>query len=355
MKIKINQKREKLFHEFHNGFKVFLFFFLVILSCEVCVAQRQNQIFLNDSANLIQSGIVYETEILSIKELKNGFGFFVKVKIENNKHAFAFIVSTTKENLSNIGDYKAIHKGDKLKLLLIDYFDEPLCLSIEYKRVYEVLLGNEKVVIPAGVNGWLFNRIFVSPQIKSHFFKETKENTEFQKISDDLTFRINYSIVKFINHVSFEYALFDWDRIVDTTEFIKSVQSLSYPYLVVSPDHPYNKKNENNLRHTQFAKMNWEIYVKNPNCFYELLRGMLNYFFHLPFLKLEDKDIISEKNINIRILYYNAGMVTCEVKWIIENNKYSAVLTLCEKDGAYKISYLNLPNIESCFKNIDFN
>ncbi len=311
-------------------------------------SQIHNQIVLNDSSHLIQSGYFYDAEVLSIKKLKTGIGVFVKVKIDENKDAYGFVISCNRSlNKKHTMKCKHLHKGDVYRMLLIDYFNEMLVLSIEYKRVYDVLLGEQKIVVPAGINGFYFSRIFVSPNIKNGFYYEETSIPDMERYMEKKSTQLKDFLMQFINCISFDKEFYKIPYLTDSVLFKKSLQSFSFPYLVVSPNHPYNKKN-NNAHRRNFLKINWANEGVNPNIFFELTKAVFNDFFKLPLTEYNEG--FFPKEIDIRLLYLDECYSTVELKWIMLNYIYTVVVSLTEENGTFKIIGLNMPVLESCKK-----
>jgi hypothetical protein len=315
--------------------KLIFLFNLVFTISLFGFSQAQNQIFINDSAHLIKSGCIYETEVLSIRKMRTGFGFFLKVNIGENQDAYCFVVSNVIEcqNL-NKTQFNYIRSGDKLKLVLIDYFNDELVLSIENKRIYDVLLGEDKVVIPAGVYGFGFSRIFVSPNIMSRYYCEDIPDKSIFLESTNIPIKLNSTILQFINCISFDKEFEKVSNYADTMRLRKSLLSTSFPYLVVSPGHSYNTKKNKAYKKT-YKNIDWESYgIKTAN-FIDFFKGALKENYQLPLTDYDESCFIKE--LNIRILYLYENITTLEVKWSIQNINYIAVLTLMEDDGSYKV------------------
>jgi len=298
-------------------------------------ASSQNQIFINDSAHLVQSGNVYEAEVLTISRMKAGFGFFLKVNIGENQNAYCFLVSNkTSAEFINKKKCLPIKKGEKMQLLLVDYFQSELVLSIEYKRIYDVLLGEEKVAVPAGIYGFGFSRIFVSPNVMNRYYcKDIFQNSIFQE-SSNIPKELYATILQFISSMSFEKEFENVSVYVDTMRLKNSLLSSSFPYLVVSPGHTYNARK--NFAHKKtFKKMDWESYGIRTDNFIDFFKGVLREKLKLP---LEDYDEGYSLNVtSCRVLFRNGIFFTIEVQWAIKHVQYSVVLSFIEENDSFKI------------------
>jgi len=321
--------------------KLIFLFNLVVTVSLFGFSQAQNQILINDSAHLIKSGCIYETEVLSIRKMRTGFGLFLKVYIGENQDAFCFVVSNKIESQNlNESQFKHIRSGDKLKLLLIDYFNHELVLSIENKRIYDVLLGEDNVIIPAGVYGFGFSRIFISPNIMSKYYIEDIPDKSIFLDSTNIPIKLNNTILQFINCISFDKEFNKVSCYSDTMKLRESLLSSSFPYLVVSPSHSYNTKKNKAFKKT-FKNMDWESYGINIDNFFDFFKGTLREIYKLPLVDYDDS--CYSKVTSLRVLYSFEKLISIETKWTIRNVHYKAVFSFTEDKESYKVIGIAFP------------
>ena len=152
-------------------------------------------VLINENVNLISEFTYYEATLLKKTLFEKGYGYKFELKISDSCFISAFIVSAKEKIDARNNNKFRLEVGKSYRVKLIDYFEQPIPLGIETKYIYDVILGSNKISVLTAVNGNLFSKIFISPNIVDKYY--------FDPPSDSI--EANFYISTEINKVIFDF------------------------------------------------------------------------------------------------------------------------------------------------------
>lgn len=342
-----------------NSYKSFL---LVLFLCfsNICSAQtfdkynemikKFTQIFINDSVSLIAEDQYYDAEVFRIRKIfasnnflnlrKTNKGYIISfmVKMSDSTYAFPCVISSNMP--FNKEKFKPLKIGDKVRLKFIDYFDHLILNSLEYKYVYDILIGTNTIHYVAGVNCFISNRIFVSPNINGLSYVDSVSLENRNLVFEEDRLGYEQTICKFLNSMyCSSVSFFD---IVDTNLVKKSFFSLSSISIRTSLNSKYNTRMYcNKLKYPGYY-FDWtELTPPNPN-FEQLFRAMTKYFY-----KVENNEDCIQKfkreDLIIKVLRFWDNELTASVIWKHDDKFNRMFFTVRKTESKFKIVSIAIP------------
>lgn len=280
------------------------------------------QIINNDFSFLIEDSSYYNFTVSEIHKLKNGYGILLTSRICDT-NTYTYVISRGK----GVKNGEKIKVGNTYKMKLTRYFPEPLILSIEYPKIYDVMIGTE--IIPVMATG-LFSYIFITQNLNGLHYIDSLNAMDIKNEIKDDELRIQDFIYEFINSISTQNDTTDLLSFVDTTSMKLVLENYSITITTRSPDFKSYKPPFNV---PSFPWFNVGIDNTEFNSFF---KGVIKYFYKLP-----ADYILSEKEVEIFPLYISNDTYTIRVVWKSPYRTYSAILAIKPYGNSFKIIGFN--------------
>jgi hypothetical protein len=295
---------------------------------------------INENVSLISEYNYYEATLLKKTTFENGYGYKFKLKISDSCFASAFIVSAKEKIEVDNESINKLEVGKSYHIKLIDYFEQPIPLGIETKYIYDVLLGSDKISVLTAVNGNLFSKIYISPNIiDKYYFNPSSDLTETNfTISTDVKkfifeFTRSISFIKYSDNDSLKF-------LINKFQLKKSLTTNYLNVISLSPSHKYNSFSrtiDNKLpkRHPNKKLINFS----KLESFKKLFSRMLTHYYNLPVA--DSENFIESFTINdifIKPLYHYNNLLTVKLTWHFKTSEdYVAIISIKNNNGNYRI------------------
>lgn len=258
------------------------------------------QIQVADFAFLYSDSVYYDCMVCRIDEYNEGYGILVSSNIEDIPVFSAKNKSTYKHR---------IKIGKSYKMKLIRYFERPIIRSIEYKHIYNIMLGAKTInVLSTGQ----FSYLFISPNINGLSYFEPKIVDSLELIKKQKETEMTSFLYDFIISISNEIDSLQLINYVDTLEVSKSLKKYSGYYYQESLYEEFKRPPK------KIDYLQWSNLKIDDSRFESLFWGMLSYYYRLPkeTISFEDKNNVF-KSIKVKVLYFCDDISTVRVKWSI--------------------------------------
>jgi len=238
-----------------------------------------------------------------------------------------------------------IEIGKSYKFKLLRYFENQLSVNIEYKEIYDVMLGAKTIGILS--LGW-FNYLFVSPNLNSLNYIDSLNVDIIEKNIKKKDERLQKFICDFLKTISFNEYSNNLRGYVDSSLLMASLKTYSIYGIVKSPTDIANRKIVQPPRRIPY--LNWERYNIDDKNFNSLFWGMLENFYNLP---IKDNPIDFDcKEVHIKTLYFYNDISTIRIKWKLpsKETEYVAIVSIREFEQTFKIIGFNKTTLENYLK-----
>jgi len=293
------------------------------------------QIRANDNAFLVTDTIYYNFLIDDVRNLKKGYFISAYTKIQDSL-VYVQIISL-KERMF----YKnKIKKGDLYPMKLIRYSEMPLHRSIEYKAIYDVMVGEKSVGVLS--TGWSY--LFITQNLRGLEYLDSASishiETDIKKIEEKLYIFL-YQVIKSLSFKEDSSLLVNY---FDTFQVKKSFKYYNKKFMYFSP----NLEEQPIYPPKKVEKNNWQIHDIKTNNFYSWFWGIINYFYlsQIP-INRENKEIDFD-DFAIKVLDFHDELYTVRVRWRTYSQKqsipsYYAVFIVKKQEDTFKIVGFNKP------------
>lgn len=294
------------------------------------------QIVVLDYAFLISDSLYYDFYIDSIQPMQNGYFITVYTKIMDST-VRARIVSFDEE----LDLLPQINKGNTYSIKLRRYYNEPLRRILEYKIVYPILYNDKYMPI---LSTGSFSYLFFSDNIKGLKYISPENEQKFEKPIesdiDSICILLN-NLVKaftFPDSMKYNFELFDTISVKNSLANLHfwyhnfsdmdSVDMIIYGSWPIIFDHP-----------NTFEKIDWKMYDVDENDFSQLLLKYIELSIGGFFDFYKGK--IDFNFQYCRLINYQKGLYTFQVKWLINEPDSKRVINAYVANFSVKKSYNN--------------
>jgi hypothetical protein len=231
-----------------------------------------------------------------------------------------------------------IKKGQYYKMRLTRYFERPLVRSIEYKPIYDVMIGKNSVGI---LSTGLFSYLFVTKNLRSLEYLDPVSianiEIDIKKTKIEL-YDFLYQVVKSLSFKEDSVLLVNY---LDTAQVKKSLKRYTKNFTGFSPSEDLNLL----YPPQKIERLPWKNYNIKTNNFHSWFWGTINYFYKLPINRGNSKYDFDD--FVIKVLDFHDELYTVRVRWKIHSQKqsfsYYAVFTVKKQGDTFKIVGLNKP------------
>jgi hypothetical protein len=284
-----------------------------------CVLRQVN--FL-DFAFLIKDGVEYEFLIVNIEKLKKKCLLItIKTSILDTTVWARVITFPTKKHAAN-----NIKLGEKYKMKLIRYFEQPFIGLLHLFNVYDVMI--KKTIV--GIVGD-FSYVFITQNLEGlKYIEHPPSQTELiDSFSQDDEFKL--FIKEVVKTFSFIEDTCNLEKYFDKKAVKKTLKQYSTLYL------------ELDERSKNIQLFECKLFNIKTKCFENWFWEVVDFFYKLPIEKNETDYHLLENNITVKLLSYNNNIYTVRVKWMLPSQygTYYAYFSIIKNDGQYKIIGFN--------------
>lgn len=286
------------------------------------------QIVNNDLSFLIEEGNYYDFKVYKISKRSNSY--FINASTVINDTIVLVDIITFNRNWDNKNKNK-IRPGKYYKIKLQRYFKNPLYNGIEYKPIYNVMLGKEAIgVLSTGYIDYLF----VSQNLSGLNYADSSQIINIEKDKLKYEEKIHTFLFQVVKSITFAE---DSSLLINYIDSIQIKESLrTYPITVLggfSPSEP--------ISNYQPKKIPKEIWFNiDTNSFNTWFWQVLKENYRLP--QSNNKNNFQNDDVETDILYLQNDIFTVRVKWSIpsSNEVFNAVFII-KKESDFKVIGFN--------------
>jgi hypothetical protein len=288
-----------------------------------------------DSSNieLIDENSYYHCNINNIYRMKGGYLINVIIQINDSLFLNSDIVSFRKKQLNPSSC--RIREGNSYKMKIARYYTLPLQQSLEYKRIYDIVIHDAMVSVLSISS---LSYIFVSQNLNGLCYSDSTQLISNMKCLEKNKEPVQYFLTSVVNAIYFcEDSIFIND-FFDTTQFILASRQYSKPISYwVDPTGPLMKYPPRNIRKEKhFLRLQPHYYCEKQclsfNCAINSIRNKY------PRGKLENNNAEC-KILSVSFLQFSEISLTVRVNWELPDSalKYSAIFILKPDNSTYKV------------------
>jgi len=295
------------------------------------------QYITNDNSFLINDSKYYSFKVISIYKLEDAFFIQLQTQIDN-RNVIAYVVSV---NLKDKNKDK-IKIGKTYRMKLLRYYEKPLSRSIEYKKNYDLMIGNHLVSILS--TGW-FPYIFVTQNLRGlNYINEIDTSLSVLKIPQNDFNKIDTlscNLVKKIYDHDFSFLMKHCDTLL--------IKDIIKKYHVDVPDRTLVEKlmlTKRVLPPPKNVPLNNWLFSKvdTSKNFKDFFEEVVSIYYPFPInMNYKSDRLIDCREIKWQVIYFLDGIYTIRIKWKMFSSKNDIYV------------FINIKKIGDEYKIVGFN
>lgn len=282
-----------------------------------------SQYLINTFSFLIKEDVYYKFKIIRIDYLNNGFGVLMSTKIDG-RFVTAYVVTL---NAGKMPKTKKIKRGNCYNMKLIRYTKRPIIRSIEYPRIYDVLLHN--TIIPVMSIGTI-THLFISDNVIGLNYIDSCKAKVFEKHKLEAKEEIKEIVISFIQKVLIERDTAFLLKMADTVLLKNSILDVSWavgPSMIRST---FKRPPKDLPKYFESNKEDKYSFVETFWFVVDRASGFTKYY----------KKNFSIENTIVDVLYYHNGFYTVRAFWKYNELPYFGMVyfSIIKVNEGFKIS-----------------